>query len=100
MILLYGFSLINFCVVDHLLKAEVSVLSPRVAFLDHQRLILNVDNSAIKQRIAALAQDKIFKDGMCIPIFDKFFSTIQVSGLVYLHIDSLSGYEWMKIMCK
>jgi hypothetical protein len=38
------------------------VLSPRVAFLDHQRLLLNVDNSAIKQRIAALAQDKIFKD--------------------------------------
>lgn len=45
------------------LKAEVSVLSPRVAFLDHQRLLLNVDNSALKQRIAALAQDKIFKDG-------------------------------------
>ena len=44
-------------------KAEVSVLSPRVAFLDHQRLLLNVDNSALKQRIAALAQDKIFKDG-------------------------------------
>lgn len=45
------------------LKSEVSALSPRVAFLDHQRLILNVDNSALKQRIAALAQDKIFKDG-------------------------------------
>lgn len=45
------------------LKTEVSVLSPRVAFLDHQRLLLNVDNSALKQRIAALAQDKIFKDG-------------------------------------
>ncbi|XP_062105898.1 basic leucine zipper 61-like isoform X2 [Humulus lupulus] len=45
------------------LQAEVSVLSPRVAFLDHQRLLLNVDNSALKQRIAALAQDKIFKDG-------------------------------------
>ncbi|KAH7512616.1 hypothetical protein FEM48_Zijuj12G0109800 [Ziziphus jujuba var. spinosa] len=44
------------------LQSEVSALSPRVAFLDHQRLILNVDNSAIKQRIAALAQDKIFKD--------------------------------------
>lgn len=46
-----------------IMKTEVSVLSPRVAFLDHQRLILNVDNSALKQRIAALAQDKIFKDG-------------------------------------
>ncbi|MCD7459234.1 hypothetical protein HAX54_040363 [Datura stramonium] len=44
------------------LQAEVSVLSPRVAFLDHQRLVLNVDNSVLKQRIAALAQDKIFKD--------------------------------------
>ncbi|CAK9148419.1 unnamed protein product [Ilex paraguariensis] len=44
------------------LQAEVAVLSPRVAFLDHQRLVLNVDNSVLKQRIAALAQDKIFKD--------------------------------------
>lgn len=44
------------------LQTEVSTLSPRVAFLDHQRLILNVDNSSLKQRIAALAQDKIFKD--------------------------------------
>ncbi|KAF8046895.1 hypothetical protein N665_3346s0004 [Sinapis alba] len=44
------------------LQSEVSVLSPRVAFLDHQRLLLNVDNSALKQRIAALAHDKIFKD--------------------------------------
>ena len=55
--------LLYFC-----LKAEVSVLSPRVAFLDHQRLLLNVDNSALKQRIAALAQDKIFKDGKQIII--------------------------------
>lgn len=44
-------------------KAEISVLSPRVAFLDHQRLVLNVDNSVLRQRIAALSQDKIFKDG-------------------------------------
>ncbi|KAJ8626088.1 hypothetical protein MRB53_019395 [Persea americana] len=44
------------------LQSEVSALSPRVAFLDHQRLVLNVDNSTLKQRIAALAQDKIFKD--------------------------------------
>ncbi|KAL5729985.1 hypothetical protein ACHQM5_002867 [Ranunculus cassubicifolius] len=44
------------------LQTEVSALSPRVAFLDHQRLVLNVDNSALKQRIAALAQDKMFKD--------------------------------------
>ncbi|XP_047342205.1 basic leucine zipper 19-like isoform X2 [Impatiens glandulifera] len=44
------------------LQTEVSTLSPRVAFLDHQRLVLNVDNSALKQRIAALIQDKMFKD--------------------------------------
>ncbi|KAK4795167.1 hypothetical protein SAY86_013161 [Trapa natans] len=44
------------------LQAEVLALSPRVAFLDHQRLLLNVDNSALKQRIAALSQDNIFKD--------------------------------------
>ncbi|KAL8129386.1 hypothetical protein V2J09_018541 [Rumex salicifolius] len=44
------------------LQTEVSALSPRVAYLDHQRLLLNVDNSSLKQRLAALAQDKIFKD--------------------------------------
>ncbi|XP_031496868.1 basic leucine zipper 61-like [Nymphaea colorata] len=44
------------------LQTEVSTLSPQVAYLDHQRLLLNVDNGALKQRIAALAQDKIFKD--------------------------------------
>ncbi|KAK1301568.1 hypothetical protein QJS10_CPB12g01057 [Acorus calamus] len=32
-------------------------------YLDQQRVVLNVDNSALKQHIAALAQDKIFKDG-------------------------------------
>jgi cyclic AMP-dependent transcription factor ATF-4 len=41
----------------------VSALSPRVAFLDHQRSLLTLGNSHLKQRIAALAQDKIFKDG-------------------------------------
>uniref|UniRef100_A0A1D1YKZ3 Transcription factor RF2a n=1 Tax=Anthurium amnicola TaxID=1678845 RepID=A0A1D1YKZ3_9ARAE len=44
------------------LQTEVSALSPRVAFLDHQRSVLTLGNSALKQRIAALAQDKIFKD--------------------------------------
>ena len=38
-------------------------MSPRVAFLDHQRSLLTLGNSHLKQRIAALAQDKIFKDG-------------------------------------
>uniref|UniRef100_A0A7N0SY05 BZIP domain-containing protein n=1 Tax=Kalanchoe fedtschenkoi TaxID=63787 RepID=A0A7N0SY05_KALFE len=45
-----------------LLQTEVSALSPRVAFLDHQRLILSMDNSTLKQKIAALAQDSLFKD--------------------------------------
>ena len=44
-------------------QTEVSALSPRVAFLDHQRSLLTLGNSHLKQRIAALAQDKIFKDG-------------------------------------
>ncbi|KAL5565067.1 hypothetical protein UlMin_028231 [Ulmus minor] len=54
------------------LQSEVSALSPRVAFFDHQRLILNVDNSALKQRIAALAQDKIFKDGKIFLSYSNF----------------------------
>ncbi|CAO2181359.1 unnamed protein product [Urochloa humidicola] len=44
------------------LQTEVSALSPRVAFLDHQRSLLTLGNSHLKQRIATLAQDKIFKD--------------------------------------
>ncbi|KAH0466558.1 hypothetical protein IEQ34_003796 [Dendrobium chrysotoxum] len=44
------------------LQTEVSALSPRVAFLDRQRSALSVGNCQLKQRIAALAQDKIFKD--------------------------------------
>ncbi|RZR83348.1 hypothetical protein BHM03_00009952, partial [Ensete ventricosum] len=43
-------------------KQELSALSPRVAFLDHQRSLLTLGNSHLKQRIAALAQDKLFKD--------------------------------------
>lgn len=56
------------------MKMEVSALSPRVAFLDHQRLVLNVDNSALKQRIAALTQDKIFKDGKYFISISSFYS--------------------------
>ncbi|XP_024530486.1 basic leucine zipper 34 isoform X1 [Selaginella moellendorffii] len=44
------------------LQAEVSALTPQVAFLDHQRILLNVDNNSIKQRITSLIQDKCFKD--------------------------------------
>ncbi|KAM0029115.1 putative transcription factor bZIP family [Helianthus debilis subsp. tardiflorus] len=62
------------------LQTEVSTLSPRVAFFDHQRLILNVDNSSLKQRIAALAQDKIFKDGKIMIIK---FDTLGKSHIVF-----------------
>jgi hypothetical protein len=58
-------SLLTSCFNGVSLQNEVSVLSPRVAFLDQQRTILTVGNSHLKQRIAALAQDKIFKDGQC-----------------------------------
>ncbi|XP_078431418.1 basic leucine zipper 2-like isoform X2 [Wolffia australiana] len=57
------------------LQTEVSALSPRVAFLDHQRSVLTMGNSALKQRIAALAQDKIFKDGQFRIIAFAFLST-------------------------
>ncbi|KAH7302413.1 hypothetical protein KP509_23G071200 [Ceratopteris richardii] len=46
----------------NVLQEEVSVLSPQVTYLDRHRILLNVDNSAMKQRIAALAQEKLFKD--------------------------------------
>ncbi|KAJ7543945.1 hypothetical protein O6H91_09G059500 [Diphasiastrum complanatum] len=44
------------------LQIEVSALTPQVAYLDHQRVILNMDNNTLKQSIAALIQDKRFKD--------------------------------------
>jgi len=74
------------------MKTEVSALSPRVAFLDHQRLILNVDNSALKQRIAALAQDKIFKDGIML-----FFFLFQIFSL---HLSYICYGERLFFRCK
>lgn len=74
----------HFCANKLKLKAEVSVLSPRVAFLDHQRLLLNVDNSALKQRIAALSQDKIFKDGNLL--LSLYFFTLWLHLLISLNI--------------
>ncbi|XP_002966948.2 basic leucine zipper 6 [Selaginella moellendorffii] len=44
------------------LQMEVSTLTPQVSFLDHQRVLLNVDNGVMKQRIAALAQNVRLKD--------------------------------------
>jgi cyclic AMP-dependent transcription factor ATF-4 len=65
-------------------QTEVSALSPRVAFLDHQRSLLTLGNSHLKQRIAALAQDKIFKDGdrHCRPPLAATIFTVQNSVLL------------------
>ncbi|XP_070682351.1 uncharacterized protein [Malus domestica] len=68
------------------LQSEVSTLLPRVAFLDHQRLILNIDNSAIKQWIAALAQDKLLKD-----IHGRIYVVPRRSGFVHQH----HWFRWM-----
>ena len=59
------------------------MLSPRVAFLDQQRLLLNVDNSALKQRIATLSQDKIFKDGNQTKINSFFFLLFFSDSFLY-----------------
>lgn len=77
----------------------MSALSPRVAFLDHQRLLLNVDNSAIKQRIAALAQDKIFKDGTYYSIILLFLQpyifTISFHILIYYYTNNYGLYIYI-----
>jgi hypothetical protein len=39
-------------------------MAPQVAFYEHRRAVLNMDNNTIKQRMAALAQSQHFKDGM------------------------------------
>ncbi|OWM81432.1 basic leucine zipper 6-like [Punica granatum] len=79
------------------LQTEVSALSPRVAFLDHQRLILNVDNSALKQRIAALAQDKIFKDAHQEALKNEIERLRQVYNHQKINLEKMrateSGYE-------
>jgi hypothetical protein len=46
------------------LQTEVSTMAPQVAFFEHRRAVLNVDNNTIKQKMAALAQGQRFKDGM------------------------------------
>lgn len=60
------------------------MLSPRVAYLDHQRLVLNVDNSVLKQRLAALAQDKLFKDGNYELLSTQNFNIISASSFYKL----------------
>ncbi|KAH9325982.1 hypothetical protein KI387_006160, partial [Taxus chinensis] len=44
------------------LQAEESEVSAEVAFLNQQRLILTLENQALKQRVAGLAQEKMIKD--------------------------------------
>jgi hypothetical protein len=38
-------------------------VSAEVAFLNQQRLILTLENQALKQRINGLGQEKLIKDG-------------------------------------
>jgi hypothetical protein len=45
------------------LQSEVTAMAPQVAFYEHRRAVLNVDNNTIKQKMAALAQGQRFKDG-------------------------------------
>lgn len=44
------------------LQAEESEVSAEVAFLNQQRIILTLENQALKQRITGLAQEKLIKD--------------------------------------
>eukprot|EP01018_Ginkgo_biloba_P018353 Gb_34968 [translate_table: standard] len=44
------------------LQAEESEVSAEVSFLNQQLLILTLENKALKQRIAGLAQETMFKD--------------------------------------
>ncbi|KAJ8647616.1 hypothetical protein MRB53_000639 [Persea americana] len=44
------------------LEAEIQLLSPQVAYYENQRRSLNAENSVMKQRIAALMHEKVFKD--------------------------------------
>jgi hypothetical protein len=38
-------------------------MAPQVGFFEHRRAVLNVDNNAMKQKMAALVQGQRFKDG-------------------------------------
>lgn len=44
------------------LQSEVSTMAPQVAFFEHRRAVLNVDNNTMKQKMATLAQGQHFKD--------------------------------------
>ncbi len=46
------------------LQAEITAMAPQVAFYEHRRAILNMDNNTIKQKMAAIVQGQLFKDGM------------------------------------
>jgi hypothetical protein len=73
--------------------------------LDHQRLILNVDNSALKQRIAALAQDKLFKDGinynnMLIHIYSLIMNLCILSHSYFGHFSFLQAIQFDRDIIK
>lgn len=47
-------------------QSEVSTMGPQVAFFEHRRAVLNVDNNSIKQKMATLLQNQLFQDGKFI----------------------------------
>eukprot|EP00249_Psilotum_nudum_P020661 c27796_g2_i3 orf=257-1492(-) len=44
------------------LQTELSMLSPQVAYLEHERMVLNVDNNLLRQRISVCVKNKKAKD--------------------------------------
>eukprot|EP00245_Coleochaete_scutata_P013591 TRINITY_DN5582_c0_g1_i2.p1 TRINITY_DN5582_c0_g1~~TRINITY_DN5582_c0_g1_i2.p1 ORF type:complete len:499 (+),score=121.65 TRINITY_DN5582_c0_g1_i2:50-1498(+) len=47
-----------------LLQGEIGQLSPQVAYLDRQRVGYNNENSALKAKMAEMAQQTLFKDAL------------------------------------
>lgn len=46
-----------------LLQSEVASLSPKVGYYDHERALLNAENVQLKQKLAALTQTQLLKEG-------------------------------------
>ncbi|KAL6003210.1 hypothetical protein ACLOJK_023433 [Asimina triloba] len=44
------------------LQAKIGLLTPQVGYYDNQRLVLTMENNAMKQRISSLMHEKLFKD--------------------------------------
>lgn len=49
-----------------LLQAEVASLSPKIRYHEHERVLLNVENVILKQKLAALTKAQRLKEGKFI----------------------------------